>query len=630
MHSDKRIGVVLCACGPNIAGVVDLAHLKTALSGWPQVAWVEQDNLPCSEKGLQKVLAWLKERPVDALVVAGCSPKEREEPFRKAFKILGLNPFQVLMTNLREHCAWVESDPVQATRKAETILAAALARVRKHENIEERSIPARPEVLVVGAGPAGITAALHLAEAGRTVHLVEKTAAVGGRPALLDELYPKLECSSCAVEHMMDEVLHHPGIQVHLLSEVTSALGYAGNWKITLATADRGVSVEQCIGCGACVEACPVSAPDELMLLRSERHAMHQAYPGALPNAPLVDWSLCLRAREGECQACLDACGFNAVELKGSASATSFEVGTIVLATGSGGTSGGARRLFTAFEFERLSNPSGPTSGAITIGDGDVPKTIAVVADETADPLALINASKYTWLAVHRVPEARVHLFLQEFPGPGRERELVREALATGRAEFHRLEKGAVEVENEAGVEIRNGAECGVYDLAVHCASQEPGADNEALSRLFGVKLSADGRMTTPNPMMQPVAAHARGVYIAGAAAGAATLRESIAFGAAAAAGVLALYPPGSDLKLEPCVSVVNPVLCSGCRTCLQICPYGAIARTPEGVAFVEASLCRGCGLCSAGCPAGALKTLHFTLEQVLAEVNGATQGGRA
>jgi heterodisulfide reductase subunit A len=192
----SRIGVYICHCGTNIAGTVDVEEVTEFASSLVGVAVAKHYAYMCSDPGQALIQEDIREKGLGRVVVASCSPLMHEHTFRRACAEAGLNPFYFQMANIREQCSWVTEDPVRATRKAKGIVAAAVRRVAYHEPLEVKEVPVHPAALVVGAGIAGIEAALRIADSGRKVYLVEREPSIGGHMAQLFKTFPTLDCSA--------------------------------------------------------------------------------------------------------------------------------------------------------------------------------------------------------------------------------------------------------------------------------------------------------------------------------------------------------------------------------------------------------------------------------------------------
>ncbi|RLI09390.1 disulfide reductase, partial [Candidatus Bathyarchaeota archaeon] len=180
-----RIGVFICHCGFNIAGVVDVELLREKASKLPGVVVAEDYPYMCSEPGQKLIMEAIAEHGLNRVVVAACSPSMHEETFRGVLRASGLNPYLLEVANVREQCSWPHAhEPERATEKALKLVEMAVAKARLLEPVELRRVPIKRSALVVGGGIAGITAALDLAEAGLEVYLVERQPSIGGHMAM--------------------------------------------------------------------------------------------------------------------------------------------------------------------------------------------------------------------------------------------------------------------------------------------------------------------------------------------------------------------------------------------------------------------------------------------------------------
>lgn len=194
--NEIRVGVYVCHCGLNIAGVVDCAAVTEYASTLPDVKVASHEDYFCSEPGQNQIKEDIKEHGLNRVVVASCSPRLHEPTFRHCVEDGGLNPYLMEMANLREQCSWVHTnDPEQATLKSKDLVRSAVARVRRLQVREEIEVPIEQATLVIGGGIAGIQSALDLADSGFKVILVEKEPSIGGVMARLDKTFPTMDCS---------------------------------------------------------------------------------------------------------------------------------------------------------------------------------------------------------------------------------------------------------------------------------------------------------------------------------------------------------------------------------------------------------------------------------------------------
>ncbi len=216
----ERIGVFICECGPNIKEAIDIDDALRFTKEIENVVVAEKFGLLCSAAGKSFLKDKLKEHNLTRIVIAACSPKEHEITFMNLLRESGINPFFLQIANIREQCAWVIKDKARATGKAKEIILAAVKRVFFHEPLEIKEIECNPDVLVVGAGIAGISAALTLVQKNRKVYLIEKLPVIGGKVVRYEEVFPTLKCASCMLDPVLDKVLHDANIELMTLAQV--------------------------------------------------------------------------------------------------------------------------------------------------------------------------------------------------------------------------------------------------------------------------------------------------------------------------------------------------------------------------------------------------------------------------
>jgi heterodisulfide reductase subunit A len=639
-----RTGVYFCNCGGNVSDKIDAGQIESGLGD--QIGYFKTCDFLCSEEGKEFLRADVSAERPDRVVVAACSPREYERAFRATLSDAGHNPYLFQMVNIREHVAWVTPDPAAATHKAQTAIRAAIARVELHEPLETRGIAVRGDVLVIGAGPAGLKTALALAEAGRKVTVVEKTAVLGGMPMRYEELFPAMECGPCMLEPLLSDVLHGnhaPNIEVLMLAEVADVAGYYGNFQVKIRCAPRYVDIQSCIGCGECIPVCPATRPNEYSYGIGKRSAIAFAFSGALPNVPFLDMTACLRGAEHDCQACLQACPVeDAIRFDDRETIEERTTGAIVIATGAGlydisqipNLGYGLPGVYTSLEFERILAANGPTSGQIVLPDGRVPSRVAIVhCAGSLEPehvpycsgVCCQYALKFNHLVRKKLPDAQVHHFYKEMVVPGKEAfQLYRHATHDPATAFVRYRHSSeLRIESKDGaLTIQHHGDTVTADLVVLCPAMVPAPASQDLAELldiprdgFGFHEEMHGRMLSPHSKR-------KGIFLAGACQRPTDIESAINQGVASAGYILAGLIEGRQLEIEPIVASVLAERCSGCKSCGSVCPYKAIGYAADtGKAEVNALLCQGCGTCVAACPAAAIKGNHFSDEQILAEL---------
>jgi heterodisulfide reductase subunit A len=244
VEADSRVGVLVCHCGTNIAGVVDIQKVLEDVKQLPHVVFATNFMFTCSTETQQAIVDIIKEHRLNRVVVAACSPKTHEPLFQETLKEAGLNPYLFELANIRDQCSWVHgNNPEKATRKSEELIRASVARAIQLEPLYDKSYPVVNEGLVVGGGLAGMTAALTIADQGFHVHLVEKGDRLGGFAL---NLKFTLEGHSPArlIRYLIERVTHHPNISVYLKSKLVSHGGHLGAFNGTVEKKDERIDIK--------------------------------------------------------------------------------------------------------------------------------------------------------------------------------------------------------------------------------------------------------------------------------------------------------------------------------------------------------------------------------------------------
>jgi len=646
-----KTGVYLCRCSGIISDKIDSEEVQRRLAGQEGIAYIKTVDLACSDEGKREIGEDVFQQRPDRVVIAACSPRDHEETFREVLSNEGMNPFLMQMVNVREHVAWVTQDPQQATAKAIQMIRAAVRRVAHHDSLEREEIEVSPDALVIGGGPAGLKAAQLLAEAGRHVILVEKGPILGGMPVRYEEIFPKLECGPCVLEPFIADVLHGPhaaNIEVHLQAEVVEAVGSFGGFTVKIRKRPRYVSLSTCIGCGACMPACPESSANPVNCGMNERKAIDFTFYGGLPNAPYLDAGACRRFKGQECNACVEACPIpGAIDFDEQEAIVERSVGAVLIAVGNELYDctklpqlgyGKLPDVVTSLEFERILAATGPTGGELKLSDGRAPERVAFIhCVGSLDPdhcsycsgVCCMNALKFNELIAHKLHGALVTHYIKSLVLTGKEdHQLYQKVCARESTEWVRYENAA-ELTVAAGAGgrkvVRYGDDVREHDLVVLMPAMVPSAAVREVSQLFDLSRDPQGFFEELHGRVDATRSKVRGIYVAGTCQSPMDLSHSMTQAAAAAGGILSALVPGRKLQLEATYAVVDAERCSGCRSCVAVCPYKAVAYNEEHEsAEVNPALCLGCGTCVAGCPVGAIQSRHFTNQQIFAEIEGA------
>ncbi len=652
----ERIGVYICHCGTNIAGVVDVADVskwageKLADKG---VVISRDYKFMCSSLGQELIQKDITEQKLTRVVVAACSPHLHEKTFRNACKGADLNPYLCELVSIREQDSWVHTDKAAATAKAKAIVSGGVSRVVHNEALEPLRVPIHPATMVVGGGIAGIQAALEIADAGFRVYLVEREPSIGGHMAQFDKTFPTLDCSACILTPKMVDVGNHPNITLLTWSEVQKVDGYVGNFAVTIKKKPRFIKTEDCTGCGICWEKCPKKVVDNVFEAgMGNRKAVYVPFPQAVPKYPVIDDVNCTYFLKGTCKACEKFCPTNAIDFNQKAEEITVEVGNIILATGYDLFD--ARRIpqygygrlanvFTNLEFERICNAAGPTGGNIVLRDGKTaPKTVGIVHcvgsrdknyNAYCSAICCMQSLKFAHL-VHERTGAEVYNFYIDIRTPSKGYEEFYQRLLEEGTRFVRGKVAEVtnvarvpEEEGKLIIQVEDtliGKQRRIpVDMVILSSGMQARADSKEVAKMFGISCSADAWYIERHPKLDPVATMTEGIYIAGCAQGPKDIPASVAQGAAAAARVLGKIQQ-KEIALEPVRATINQDQCSGCRICNNLCPFNAILfHEDKMVSEVNPALCQGCGTCVAGCPAGAISGTGFSNEQILSQIDG-------
>ncbi len=228
---DPRIGVFVCSCGMNIAGVVDVKELAEYARSLPHVVFVENNLFTCSTDTQNLIAEKIKEFKANRIVIAACTPRTHEPLFQDTMREAGLNAHLLEMANIRNQNSWVhQSDPVKATEKAKDQIRMALAKAALNVPIESLQVEVVQKALVIGGGLAGMNAALALADQGFETLIVEKSERLGGNAWHLNETWKGRKVRP-QLETVISRVEDHKNIEVLKRAEVRNASGSVGRFE---------------------------------------------------------------------------------------------------------------------------------------------------------------------------------------------------------------------------------------------------------------------------------------------------------------------------------------------------------------------------------------------------------------
>jgi len=562
-----RVGVFVCHCGANIAGVVDPVNLAEEASRLPGVVYTTDDSFACADVAQRAIEAAIVEHKLNRVVVAACTPRTHEPVFREVLARTGLNPFLVEMVNIRDQCTWVHAHmPEEAALRARDQIRMGVARAVELEPLTPIEVPVNRRALVVGGGVAGMRAAIDLDAQGYEVVLIEKNKGLGGilRDPGLETLYGS---GAPGAEKLgaLRKRLEASRVEVKVQTDLKAVHGYLGNFRIELIGTGRSRQTSE-LEAGTIILATGATVYDpsgrfdfgvKRNVVTSVQLEKRLSDPGdklfgdggKLPSSAVFIQCVGSRCDDEGCNpGCSRYCCPATVQQASQLAARGVK--TTVLYRDMRCVSPGAEELYREARgagvlFIRVPDDRAPeVVGTKTIAKGVVARDLMLGRDIEA-PADLVV------LAVGMVPDETVVPRLRE---------------------------------------------------------------------ILKVPVGPDGFFMERHPELGPVETVVDGVFVCGSAVGAKAISDSLSE-AAAAAGKAGQVMSRSKLALEPTVAEVDPLRCRGCGTCLEICEFNAPSLEPGElgvpVAAINQASCKGCGTCVAWCPSGAITARHFTEPQI-------------
>jgi heterodisulfide reductase subunit A len=561
--TQRRLGVFICYCGGNISDYVDVEKVRNVVENEPSVIIAKTNMFTCSDAAQQEMINEIKDQNLDGIVIASCSPKLHLSTFRAMAERADLNPYQYTQVNIREQCSWAHThNRDAATEKAIRLVRAGIATTSLSKPLQKLRIETIPETLVIGAGVAGLRAALALSDMGITVHIVEKSPQAGGTIEKLGKMFPNNKNGSEIISSLMDEVRQRENLTLLVNAEVVEKSGNVGNFSVkVLVNQNDTIS----LNVGSIIVA-----------------------TGFEPYTPV----------EGEF-------GFG---LDGVITLTEYKE---ILSQIRDGLKYKGRDIKTiayiycvgSREHSKQENPNLYCSRYCC--------SAAVHAALCTDELNI---------GIHQF-----HLF-RDMRTYGKYETMYIQALNQNSVflRYDDSEPPQVITDNDSlKVRVRDrltgGEEIEIdSDLVVLVTGMIP-RENAELINVLKLPVGKDGFFNEIHPKLRPVETVIDGIFIAGAAQSPKTLAESVASSMSAVSKSAALLLKGY-VDLEPLVAKVNPELCTWCGECMETCPYGAVQRIQvdnKEIAEVNAILCKGEGACVPICPQHAIDIEGYTDKQI-------------
>ncbi|SFR10582.1 CoB--CoM heterodisulfide reductase iron-sulfur subunit A family protein [Desulfoscipio geothermicus] len=563
--SDRRIGVYICHCGGNISDYVDVEAVRQAVEVEPGVVVAKTAMFTCSDATQQEMIEDIREQNLDGLVVASCSPKLHLFTFREVAKRAGLNPYRYTQVNVREQCSWTHTDDrAGATEKAVRLVRAGVARTALTEPLEPIVIDTVPKVLVVGAGIAGLRAAIGLADLGISVLLAEKSAAPGGWVAGFNKMYPHDRTGRLLIKQLVDKVKRRENITLFTDAELVAKSGSIGNFQVKIRV--NGQKTEE------------ISTNVGSIIVAT-------GFDGYHPRDGEYGYGIDGVVTLPEYKEILDNAGdkmlFNGKEIKNV---------VYIYCVGS--------RQQTGENPHRYCSRYCCNAGVH-----------AAVESAEKDP----QVNQY-----HLFRDMRTYGKFELLYGRAREKGSV--FLKFDDNEPPVVEKGP---DGRLKVTVKDLLTYGEQveipaDVVVLVTGMMP-RENSALVDILKLPVGRDGFFNEIHPKLRPVETVVDGVFICGACQGPKNSAESVASALAAVTQSASILKKGF-VELEPLIAVIDPKKCKLCDVCSKSCPYSAIEQEHyqgKTVARVNEAVCKGCGGCAPLCPDNAIDLKGYTDAQM-------------
>jgi heterodisulfide reductase subunit A len=589
VETEAKIGVFICDCGTEIARFIDTEALTDKARHLPHVTLVQRGLYNCSQEGQKKMKQAITEQGLNRVVVAGCTPRTHKPLFRAVCEEAGLNGSLFEMANIREQCAWVHADERErATAKALDLIGMAVAKASLLEARDKVEAEMTPAALVIGAGTAGLTAALTLANGGFPVKLIERERELGGLARKLHVLYPTMQRAEEFISERIKAVQSNPNIEVLTQAQILDVSGSAGNYHVTVGGNGHRAAFD--VGTIIVATGAQPSYPNGLFRYDGRRVITQFELEGKLKASPL-----------------------SALRLRPSTS----------LRTSSGQGS------------ER-----GPSSGSVQ-SPVDV-QSIVMIHDAGREEEGPYCSSVYCMTALKNAillkeinPEAQISILfsdLQTF-------ELCEDQISRARQRginFIHFGPESKPVVKDDVVEVHDlSSETDLslpYDLVVLSTPLVASDGASKLASLLRLPLDENGFFPDVHVRLRPRDYIDPGIYICGNAHYPTDTNESLFQAYSAASKALHYLSEGGVISEAP-VAMVDERLCAGCGTCVETCAFQAISlKRGEGVlstAQIAPLLCKGCGNCVTACPSKALTLQSSTDHQFLAQISAALVGSQ-
>lgn len=639
----ERIGVYICHCGGNISDYVDVEELGKMFHKEDNVVISKDVMFACADSNQKAMVADIQENKLDAIVVCSCSPKLHLHTFRGVAARAGLNPMNYVQVNIREQCSWPHSDhPREATVKAAGLIRAGINRVSFSESLENIEIEVKKSALVIGAGVAGMKAAIDLARSGNEVFLIEKDYFVGGRIAQQDKLFMSGQNGKDIVASLYNEMKQYSNITLFTGTTIEKVSGSLGNFHIDLKIKPRFINPKadkQAVK--RAMDECPVEMDDDFNLGLIKRKAIYKNYPEALPDVPVVDAEALKTAPD------FVAKFASTLNLTEEEETISLIAGSVLVTTGydhyqpKEGEFGYKTidNVVTLPELNRMMelNPKK------LVHNGKEIKSVAFIycvgnrqtkGENKYCSRQCCTSTIYTSLQLkEKYKDMQTYHVYRDIRTYGKQEVLYTQSSKQGDLYFKYEEKEAPVVEKDGKttvVKVKDYLTAKKQleieaDLVVLVTGMVARKDSTHISELFKIPIGNDKFFNEIHPKLKPVETVIKGVYIGGTCQGPKNVTESVQSSLAASSKITALLKKGT-VSADPIIARVDTEACTWCGKCADVCDYTALRMVEvdgKKVAAVNKAVCTGCGICAPVCPENAIEIAQFTDHEIESMIDG-------
>ena len=607
-----RIGVFVCHCGSNIGGFVDVPSVAKYAETLPDVVYATDNLYTCAEDGLTSIREGIRKHNLNRVVVASCTPRTHAPLFQATCESAGLNKYLFTFVNIREHCSWVHmKEKERATTKARDLIRMGVARSRLLQAQVEEKVDVEPSALVIGGGVSGMTAAVSMADMGFPVHLVERDGELGGFARNLNNLYVTEKSAADTIKPLVDKARTHKNVKLHLNSSLKSVEGFIGNYNIVIGSKgeeDLKTKVGTIIVATGALEYMPeglygyTQYPNVVTLTEFEILCKKKTLP-KLKNVAFIQ---CVGSRGQNKTYCSRICCNVAIKNAINIMDNYENMLGLMEKTGTVLDKVPVERTAPEEILERRRRRRGRDRGE----EGE------------ADEVKLGPSEKI-----------EVTVFNRDVMAYGVEHELTYNKAREKRVKFVRYTPEHLPRVYMEGNQLMVGyfhetlklERTMPVDMVVLSTPMIAQPDAGVLAQMLKVPLGQEGFFFEAHVKLRPVDFATDGIYVCGTCRGPADITECVTQATAAASRAATPMAKGY-VQAEALTSIVDDTKCSGCGTCIQVCPYGALRKNDKGQAEVIVAACKGCGCCGATCPEGAITMTNYTDAQLLAEARAGLQ----